>query len=96
MTALTVSPVACSIDYPDGPMADALEAQISQSLPAVEGLSEAETQAERMMAYDCAIRKQFKEFVDLYGDPFGWEKRQVTREESAHHRQTSKRQCFCG
>jgi hypothetical protein len=63
-------------------MADALEAQARNSLPPVEGLDQATTDSERMRVYEQLIRQQRDEFVAMYGDPFGWEKRSTPREES--------------
>lgn len=81
MTASIVRPIAVlSIDYPEGPIADAIEAEVQQSLPPVSGLEGARTENERLEAYARAIDAQRDEFIAMYGDAFGWEKRRVPRE----------------
>lgn len=83
MTASIVCPVAVlSIDYPEGPFADALEAEVLRTLPQLSGLEGAQTEGERMEVYARAIDEQRDEFIAMYGDPFGWEKRAVPREPS--------------
>lgn len=75
--------LALHIDYPDGLAADELEAKIAADLPALPGLDEAGSQQERLDVYATAIHEQREEFVDLYGDAFGWEKRTEPRESIA-------------
>jgi len=59
MTASIVRPIAVlSIDYPEGPIADAIEAEVQQSLPPVSGLEGARTENERSEAYSRAIDAQ--------------------------------------
>jgi hypothetical protein len=67
------------VNYPEGPLADALEAQIETSLPPIAGLDSAASQGERLKIYEAEIRQQREEFTAMYGDPFGWEKRSEPR-----------------
>lgn len=60
-----------SLDYPDGPIADALEAQIERTLPPLAGIASAECQSDRLAVYAQAIKVQMSEFVAMHGDPFG-------------------------
>lgn len=86
MTVSLVRQVALppiDIDYPEGPLADRLEEEARRSLPHVRGLDEARTEGERMQAYAQAIEEQRDDFIDMYGDAFGWEKRSVPREQGA-------------
>lgn len=83
MTVSIVRQVALpsiDIDYPEGPLADRLEAEARRSLPHVRGLDEAQTEAERMQVYAQVIEEQRDDFIGMYGDAFGWEKRSVPRE----------------
>jgi hypothetical protein len=83
MTVTIVRPVPLSsIDYPEGPLADRLEAEARRALPQVCGLDEAQTEGERMQAYAQVIEEQRDDFIGMYGDAFGWEKRSVPREAS--------------
>lgn len=83
MTVTIVRPVPLSsIDYPEGPLADRLEAEARRSLPHVSELDEARTEEERMLAYARVIEEQRDDFIGMYGDAFGWEKRSVPREPS--------------
>jgi len=68
------------IDYPEGPLADALEAEVERKLPPLPGLTQAATQDERLAIYAAAIEAQRADFVDMYGCPFGWEKRSEPRD----------------
>lgn len=86
MTVSIVRQVALppiDVDYPEGPLADRLEEEARRSLPHVRGLDEARTEDERMQAYALAIEEQRDDFIDMYGDAFGWEKRRVPREPGA-------------
>lgn len=81
MTASIVRPIAVpSINYPEGPTADAIEAKVQQSLPPLNGLDDARTESERLEIYARVIDEQRDEFIGMYGDAFGWEKRSVPRE----------------
>jgi len=81
MTASIVRPIAVlSINYPEGPTADAIEAEVQQSLPPLNGLDGARTENERLEIYARAIDVQRDEFIAMYGDAFGWEKRRAPRE----------------
>ncbi|WP_150124105.1 hypothetical protein [Cupriavidus nantongensis] len=81
MTVSIVRPIAVlSINYPEGPIADAIEAEVQQFLPPVSGLDGALTESERLEAYARAIHEERSEFIAMYGDAFGWEKRSVPRE----------------
>ena len=83
MTVTIVRPIPLSsIDYPEGPLADRLEVEARRSLPQVRGLDEAQTEEERMQAYAQVIEEQRDDFIGMYGDAFGWEKRSVPREPS--------------
>lgn len=82
MTAPIVHPVALPTDYPDGPLADEIEAQVQRSLAPIHGMHPEMTEAERLQVYEQTISQQRDEFIELYGDPFGWEKRRVPREAS--------------
>jgi len=83
MTVTIVRPVPLSsIDYPEGPLADRLEAEARRALPQVRGLDDAQTEGERMQAYAQVIEEQRDDFIGMYGDAFGWEKRSVPREAS--------------
>lgn len=76
---------ALPIDYPEGPIADALEAEVQRSLPQLSGLEGAQNEGERMEIYARAIDEQRDEFIAMYGDAFGWEKRAVPREPSTQN-----------
>jgi hypothetical protein len=78
--SLPLLALALHIDYPDGVIADELEAKIAADLPALPGLDQAGTQQERLAVYAAAIEEQREDFVDRYGDAFGWEKRSEPRE----------------
>lgn len=81
MTASIVRPIAVlSINYPEGPTADAIEAEVQQSLPPLSGLEDVRTESERLEVYARVIDEQRDEFIGMYGDAFGWEKRTGTRE----------------
>lgn len=79
MTAIHLVAVT-DINYPDGPLADALEAQIEQCLPDLPGLEDATTPEERLAVYARAIGEQRAGFVAVYGDAFGTEKRGEARD----------------
>jgi hypothetical protein len=82
MSVHRVVPVS-NIDYPDGPLADALEAEVAATLPPLAGLQEASTLEQRMAIYAKAIEAQREAFIETHGCQFGWEKRSAPREESA-------------
>lgn len=71
--------------YPDGPLADAIEAALQAKLPVIAGLDEAHSLEERVACYQREIDGQRSSFVDLYGDAFGWEKRTAPREGTLSH-----------
>jgi hypothetical protein len=73
---------AVTSSYPEGVLADALEAQIAKTLPEVEGLDQAMSQADRISVMGMAVAKQRVAFIETYGDPFGCERRSEVREES--------------
>lgn len=83
MTASIVRPVVVlSINYPEGPIAEALEAQVQQTLPPLSGLDQAQTEGDRLAVYARAIDAERDEFIAMYGDAFGWEKRSAPRDEN--------------
>lgn len=65
--------------YPDGAVADAIEAQVARSLPEVSGLELAQTPAQRAAVFQETIERQRAAFVDLHGDAFGYERRTEDR-----------------
>lgn len=67
---------------PDGPLADAIEAALQNSLPAIHGMDEAHTPEERLACYQRETDFQRASFVELYGEPFGWERRASPREDA--------------
>lgn len=71
--------------YPEGPLADAIEAALQAKLPAITGMDEAHSLEERVACYQRQIDSQRTSFVELYGDAFGWEKRSATREGTLSH-----------
>lgn len=58
-------------EYPDGPLADALEEEVARSLPHIPGLEASSTQEERMGVYARTIEAQMAQFVAAHGGPFG-------------------------
>lgn len=60
-----------NVNYPEGPLSDALEALVQQSLPRLPGLEEATSVAERLAVYSKAIKAQREKFIALHGDAFG-------------------------
>lgn len=73
-----VMPVG-SFAYPEGPIADALEAQIAATLPEIAGLEDAPSGAARAKVYASVIDQQRHDFVEQYGEAFGWERRSKDR-----------------
>lgn len=50
---------------------DAMEAAIEQTLPVIEGLSQAITATARQAVFSRTIEQQLKMFVQINGSPFG-------------------------
>lgn len=67
--------------FPESALADAIDQDIQRGLPAVPGLDEAHTAEERAAVFARAIETQRAEFVSLYGEAFGWERRSEPRDE---------------
>lgn len=81
-TSHLVLPIG-SFEYPEGPMSEAIEAQIARTLPPLAGLDAATTLTERVKVYEQAIEVQLAEFVALHGNPFGQEQAIATRSKAA-------------
>jgi hypothetical protein len=79
------------IDYPEGPMADEIEARIAATLPAIPGLDETQTLAERVNIYQALAQEQRTGFIETYGNEIGAERRAEPRvravigEEATHN-----------
>ncbi|WP_304350888.1 hypothetical protein [Comamonas testosteroni] len=78
MTNKRVSPVslqALQADgrLPSGPQLEVHEVMVRRDLPVLESVDAAKTESERMRAYDQLIAKQYAEFVQEHGDPYGVE-----------------------
>lgn len=59
-------------DFPeDGPIADALEALVAGTLPAIPGLHDGLSADQRAQVMSTTIAAQREAFVARYGDPFG-------------------------
>lgn len=74
LTTMCTSKMAIPLDsfeYPEGPLADALEAEVARTLPLIPGLEAAVTHDERMAVYARTIRVQMAQFVAAHGGPFG-------------------------
>jgi hypothetical protein len=78
-------PLVAIDSYPEGPLADAIEAALQAKLPAIAGMDEAHSAEERLACYQREIACQRSSFVELYGDAFGWEKRSAPREGTVAH-----------
>ena len=81
MNGARISLVALD-SFPESPLADAIEADLQRTLPTISGMDEAFTPAERLACYQREVDFQRSSFVEVYGDPFGWEKRAVPREDA--------------
>ena len=62
------NPIDC---YPEDRMADAIEAQIALTLPAIPGLVTGLTDQQRQAVLSNAAASQRLAFVKLHGSPFG-------------------------
>jgi hypothetical protein len=88
MKATMVSTIAAiTIGYPEGPLSDALEVAVQQSLPRLPGLEGATSLAERMDVYSTAVKVQREQFIALYGDAFGAQSARLLRGASASRAQ---------
>lgn len=65
-----IAPLEC---LPDCPEADAAEAAIEATLPAIEGLEDITCPCERHSLFSGVIALSRAAFVRLHGDPFGCE-----------------------
>jgi hypothetical protein len=83
MSVSRVVPVA-TIDYPEGPMADALEAEVQRTLPPLPGFDPQASQEQRVAVYESLIAQQRADFIEMYGCPLGWEKRNASRDEPVY------------
>lgn len=68
--------------YPKGCVADAIEDQIALTLPLVEGLVPGLTQEQRLTVLGTLVTSQRAAFMELYGEPFGCERRSEPRSSS--------------
>lgn len=72
MTVTTQPSIAAiAIGYPEGPLSEALEDAVQQSLPRLPGLEEAKSAAERLVVYSKTVQAQREQFIGVYGDAFG-------------------------
>ena len=62
------NPSAC---YPEGRMAEAAEAEIALTLPAITGLVSGLTDGQRLAVLARTAAKERLAFIEMYGDPFG-------------------------
>lgn len=61
-------------DYPEGPSAEAIEAQVQQSLPPLAGLADARSLDERVAVYGRELSQQRAAFMGIHGhDALGCE-----------------------
>lgn len=67
-----------SLDLPDGPEGEAIEAQVRSNLPVLDGVEAAQSEEERNLAYASIIAKQRAAFVQFHGDAYGLETKKVT------------------
>ena len=76
MTVKRVTPVSfqalqASGRLPSGPQIEEHEMIVRRELPVLESVEAAETEADRMLAYEKLIAKQHAEFVRQHGDAYG-------------------------
>lgn len=76
---------AIAIGYPEGPLSDAMEAAVQQSLPRLPGLEEASSAAERLVVFSKAVQLQRERFIDVNGNAFGTQLVRPSRGEFVTH-----------
>lgn len=85
--SLPLAQVFLSADYPDGPSADAIEAQVQQSLPPLAGLTDAHSLDERLAVYAQEIAQQREVFMSIHGhDALGQEAKELPQTHLEIHR----------
>lgn len=78
MTNKRVSPVSLQDlqadgRLPSGPQLEMHEAFVRRDLPLLKTVEAAKTDVERMRAYDELVAKQYADFMQEHGDPYGVE-----------------------